>query len=86
MTAAQSIRLFEIFLPIVKEESKAKEIITSIEEVIENRFDREKEVIATKSDLADVKSDLMKAIYIVGLIQFLAIVGSVQGILSFMLK
>lgn len=93
MTASQSIRLFGIFLPLVKEESKAREIIISIEEIIENKFDNQKENLATKKDIADtkkelseVKSEVMKAIYIVGLIQFLAIVGSVLGILSFMLK
>ncbi len=46
-----------------------------------------KEILATKEDishvkqdLAHVKADLMKSIYIVGLVQFLAIVGSVLAI------
>lgn len=44
------------------------------------------EILATKADLANVRADLMKSIYIVGLIQFLAIVGSVLAIFNFMLK
>ncbi|MEY5047600.1 MAG: hypothetical protein RLZZ175_959 [Bacteroidota bacterium] len=86
MTAAQSIRLFEIFLPIVKEESKAKEIITNIEDVIENRFDKEKEILATKHDILEMKTEIMKTIYVVGLVQFLAIIGSVIAIMSFIMK
>jgi len=42
--------------------------------------------LATREDLAEVKSELTKTIYIVGLVQFLAIVGSVIAIMSFMLK
>ena len=44
------------------------------------------EILATKADLANVRADLMKSIYIVGLLQFLAIVGSVLAIFNFMLK
>lgn len=45
--------------------------------------------LATKEDLvkeiASAKADLTRQIYIVGLIQFIAVVGSVIGIISFML-
>jgi hypothetical protein len=41
---------------------------------------------ATKQDLAEIKSELSKTIYIVGLIQFITIVGSVLAIVTFMLK
>lgn len=37
-------------------------------------------------EMREQKSELLKTIYIVGLVQFLAIVGSVIGILSFMLR
>ncbi len=41
-----------------------------------------KDVFLTKDD----KVDIMRSIYIVGVVQFVAIVGSVIAILSFMLK
>lgn len=49
--------------------------------------------LATKDDIrevrqemAEMKSELLRSIYVVGLIQFLAIITAVIGILSFMLK
>ena len=40
--------------------------------------------LATKTDLAKLKAELVKSIYLVGLVQFLAIVGSVLAIFSIM--
>ncbi len=53
---------------------------------VQTEFDAKGELLATKEDLANVRGDLMKSIYIVGLVQFLAIVGSVLAILTYMLK
>lgn len=39
-----------------------------------------------REDMLNIKSDLSKSIYVVGLVQFIAIVGSVITIFSFMLK
>ncbi len=49
---------------------------------VKTEFENKREILATKEDLAN----LHKSIYIVGLIQFLAIVGSVLAIVSFMVK
>ncbi len=46
----------------------------------------EKRILASKTDLAEMETKITKTIYIVGLIQFLAIVGSVLVIINFMLK
>jgi biotin operon repressor len=43
-------------------------------------------VFSTKQDASEIKAELTKTIYIVGLVQFLAIVGSVIGIISFIMK
>jgi len=45
-------------------------------------FENKREILATKEDIANMQ----KTIYVVGLIQFLAIVGSVIGIVNFMIK
>ena len=39
-----------------------------------------------KIEIANVKSEMLRAIYIVGLVQFLAIVGSVVAIINFISK
>ncbi|WP_406825831.1 hypothetical protein [Pedobacter sp. KACC 23697] len=64
-----------------------------MKEEVKSEFDPKRETLATKEDIANtkeyilqVKSELSKSIYLVGLIQFLVIVGSVIGIISFMLK
>lgn len=46
MTADISFKSYELFLPFIKEESKAKAIVTHIEAIIENRFDSEKDRLA----------------------------------------
>ncbi len=52
ITASQSFKLYELFFPIVKSEEKTKEIIQTIEQVIDNKFTIEKDRLATKEDLA----------------------------------
>ncbi len=39
-----------------------------------------------KIEIANGKSDLLRAVYVVGLVQFLAIVGSVIAIINFLAK
>lgn len=39
-----------------------------------------------KVEIATVKSDMLRAVYVVGLVQFLAIVGSVIAIINFLAK
>ena len=68
-------------------------MIGCLEESIDNKFMSEKDNLASKNNLAEMEirldqriSDLQKSIYFVGLIQFVAIVGSVLAIVNFMLK
>ncbi len=63
-----------------KNNEDAKTVVSDIEQVIDNKFDSKKGIFLTKED----KVDLIKAIYFVGFIQFLAIVGSVLAIIKFM--
>ena len=77
-------------------EQEAKLFISYIENQVEQDVKNENKSImakldsfATKEDLsksiADVKSDLSSKIYVVGLVQFLAIVSAVIGVMSFLL-
>ncbi len=56
------------------------------EDLMLTKEDLIKEISIVRSEIGNVRSELNKTIYMVGLIQFLAIVGSVIGIVSFMLK
>ncbi len=93
MNATTSLKLFDISLEFIKDKNKAREFVSKIEETIDQKFESEKRILASKTDLAEMEtrlekrmSEINKSIYIVGLIQFLAIVGSVLAIVSFMLK
>ena len=78
-------------------EAEAKALTDYVESTVERRSEQDKKELATKADLReeihklraemkDQKAELSKTIYIVGLVQLLAIVGSVIGIISFMLR
>jgi ABC-type antimicrobial peptide transport system permease subunit len=86
------IQLFQI-LKAKLGEKEAEELVSFVKDEVKSEFENKWEVLATKEDIANtkeyilqVKSELSKSIYLVGLIQFLAIVGAVIGIINFMLK
>lgn len=60
----------------------AQELVNFIKSEINNEFMDCKQLFLVKED----KMDLVRTIYAVGLIQFLAIMASLIGILSFFLK
>ncbi|TAH02430.1 MAG: hypothetical protein EAZ15_05110 [Sphingobacteriales bacterium] len=93
MNATISLKLFDITQEFIKDKDKAREFVAKIEETIDNKFNTEKSNLVSKLDLAEMEtrvekrmSDINKTIYIVGLIQFIAIVGSVLAIVNFMIK
>jgi hypothetical protein len=86
MNATISLKLFDITQEFIKDKDKVREFVSKIEETIDNKFQTEKSVLASKTDLAEMKTRINKTICIVGLVQFLAIVGSVLAIVNFMLK
>lgn len=63
-------------------EKEAEELVLFVQNEVKTEFENRKEGLATKDDIAN----LHKSIFIVGLVQFLAIIGSVLLIFNFMLK
>ena len=61
---------------------EARHLVSFVKAEVESEFDNKREVLAIKEDIANMQ----KTIYFVGLIQFLAIIGSVIGIVNFMMK
>lgn len=60
MTAAQSLRLYELTLEFVKDKDKAKEYVSKIEEVVDQKFKDKETVLTTKVDLTEAKLDIIK--------------------------
>ncbi|WP_366184587.1 hypothetical protein [Flavobacterium ovatum] len=80
------LKLFEIIQEFIKDKSKAREFVSRIEQTIDAKFDSQKDYFVSKKDLYEVEAKISTTIYIVGLIQFLAIVASVHAIVGFMTK
>ena len=75
------IQLFQILKSKLGEQ-EAEHLVDFVRTEVKAEFDSRREILATKDDLANMQ----KSIYVVSLIQFLAITGSIIGILSFMMK
>lgn len=61
---------------------KPQQLVDFIKSKVTSEFNNHKDPFLTKED----KIDIMRFIYIVGIVQFLAIVGSVLAIMNFMLE
>lgn len=79
------IQLFQI-LKAKLGEQEAEQLVAFVKDEVRTEFDNKREILATKEDLANIRADLSKSIYIVGFIQFLALGGAVIGIINFMIK
>lgn len=79
--SVSEIQLFQI-LKNKLGEKEAEELVLFVKTEVKTEFENRKEILATKEDIANVH----KSIYVVGLTQFLAIVGSVLLIINYMLK
>lgn len=75
------IQLFRI-LKAKLGEQEAEQLVSYVKSEVRSEFENKREILATKEDIASMQ----KTIYVVGLIQFLAIIGSVIGIVNFMIK
>ena len=77
ITSSQSFEIYEILNRYFKNEKDAKALVKEIESVIDTRFQGERDRLATKEDVANVKSEILKwmivlfAPFYVGMIVFL---------------
>lgn len=86
------IQLFQILKSKLGDKG-AEELVMFVKSRIKAEIDIREEMYATKTDIAlvredmmEMKSELSKSIYIVGLIQFVAIIGSILAIINFTIK
>jgi len=75
------LKVYEIFKKHLSEE-EATVIIEYFDAKSEEKINYKKDVFLTKDD----KVDIIKSIYIVNIIQFLATIASILAIIKFMMK
>jgi hypothetical protein len=51
MTATQSLKIYEILHRHFKSDADAKSVVEEIEIIIDNKFEKEKNLLATKEDI-----------------------------------
>ena len=83
--SVSNIRLHQILKERLGEKEAGK-LACLVSTEIKKQFDSGKEIFATKKDSGIVKTELIKSIYFIGLIQFLAITGAMTGIVNFIIK
>ena len=78
MTAAQSFKIYEVLGKHFNNAEDARTVVTEIEQIIESKIADKKDVLSTKEDLAkveaklgiqiaEVKADLIKWMFIFGI-------------------
>lgn len=82
MKAEVSLHLYEMTQEFIKDKTKAKDFVHIIEQTIDSKFESNTARFLVKDD----KVQILKTIYMVGVVQFFAIVTSVLAIVSFVLK
>ena len=90
------IKLYDLFRrELHLSDDKAGETVYAVQEMTESAFTSKKDVLATKEDIYFLKSELKKdiqdskdnlyrAIYLSGILQFIAMTGSLLAIIKFM--
>ena len=63
-------------------DAEAQQLVDFVKSEVTSEFNNRKDTFLNKDD----KVDIMRSIYIVGIVQFIAIVGSVLAIMNFILK
>ena len=89
MNAETSLKLFELTQEFIKDKAKAREFVSRLEQSVDSKFDQQKEILASKSDIAQVKqeisntrADLIKWLFIFWIGQILAVLAIVNFILK----
>ena len=90
--SALELEVYDLFKKRFNED-EAKLVIEFFDAKAEQKYDQKKDTLLTKEDKVELvskiessKVDVLKSIYLVSVVQFLAIIGSVLAIMSFMLK
>jgi hypothetical protein len=61
MTSTQTFKLYELANRYFKNQADAQDFITEIENVVDNKFTERKEILATKIDIAEMRTEIHKS-------------------------
>jgi hypothetical protein len=61
MTATQSLKIYEILHRHFKNDADAKTVVQEIEVIIDNKFEKERNILSTKEDIAILRQDFLKS-------------------------
>ena len=60
--------------------AEAEAFVEILDSRVNQKFEDQKEILATKADVSNAKAELLKALYTTQIINYLAIVGSILAI------
>lgn len=60
MTATQSLKIYEILQRHFKNDADAKTVVHEIEEIIDQKFEKEKNQLATKEDISRLEKLMLQ--------------------------
>lgn len=84
--SVSEIKLYNLLRTKVGEE-QAQTLVEFIQTSVKEEFDNKREVFATKEDLtreiSNLRADLLRTIYLVGIFQLIGIIASVIAIVKF---
>ena len=58
VTASQAVKMYELLNKYFKNTDDAKAVVVSIEDIIDEKFNNEKNLLATKEDIFCLKKDI----------------------------
>lgn len=80
-----SIELYDLLKSKIGEK-EAKTLVTFVEHEVENKFEQKKDTLATKVDIANVKAELIKWMFIFIVGQTTVTIGVMIAVLQLFLK
>lgn len=85
------IKLFELLKASIGEK-EAEAFVEILETRVDKKFEEAKQELATKGDIADLRVEiasmetkLIRSVYIVGLVQYLAMIASLIAVIKFLM-
>lgn len=60
MTASQTLKIYQVLNKHFKNEEEASIVVKEIEELVDNKIEQRKEILATKEDILNFKVDVEK--------------------------
>ncbi|PSL43703.1 hypothetical protein CLV51_10712 [Chitinophaga niastensis] len=82
-----NLKLYDIFRKDLHlSDDKARELVDTLDESLGKQLDAPVAQLATKSELKELEGRIKTSMYVVGIVQFIAIIGTLIAVVNFMIK